>query len=93
MSRSKPPPRPFSEDNADDTEAPVSDAIDQAILDLRSGKDILEAPPDQPVVDVRLHDDLTRMYFQEMGRVPLLSPEEEIAIARAIAEGQAALRE
>jgi RNA polymerase primary sigma factor len=93
MSRSKPPPRPFAEDDADDAEAPVSDAIDQAILDLRSGKDILGPAAEQPAVDVRLHDDLTRMYFQEMGRVPLLSAEEEIAIARAIAEGQAALRE
>ena len=33
------------------------------------------------------------MYFQEMGRVPLLSAEEEIELARAIAEGQVKLRE
>ena len=93
MSRSKPPPQSFSDDEADTDGAPVSDAIDRAILDLRSGKDILEPEAEPPQVDVRLHDDLTRMYFQEMGRVPLLAPEEEIEIARAIAEGQAELRE
>jgi DNA-directed RNA polymerase sigma subunit (sigma70/sigma32) len=93
MSRSKPPAQPFSDDEANTDGAPVSDAIDRAILDLRSGKDIVEPEAEQPAVDVRLHDDLTRMYFQEMGRVPLLAPEEEIEIARAIAEGQAELRE
>jgi len=42
---------------------------------------------------LRLHDDLIRMYFQEMGRVPLLSAEEEVEVARTIAEGQVELRE
>ena len=41
----------------------------------------------------RLHDDLIKMYFQEMGRVPLLSAEEEVELARSIAEGQVELRE
>jgi RNA polymerase primary sigma factor len=42
---------------------------------------------------LQVYDDLIRMYFQEMGKVPLLSAEEEIELARAIAEGQVALRE
>ncbi len=41
----------------------------------------------------RLHDDLIRLYFQEMGRVPLLTAREEVEISRTIAEGQVALRE
>jgi RNA polymerase primary sigma factor len=36
--------------------------------------------------------DLTRMYFREMGRVSLLTPGEEIAIAREIEAGMEALR-
>ncbi|MDX1661726.1 MAG: RNA polymerase sigma factor RpoD [Gemmatimonadota bacterium] len=41
----------------------------------------------------RPHEDLIRLYFQEMGRVPLLTAEEEVEISRTIAEGQVALRQ
>ena len=41
----------------------------------------------------RLHDDLIRLYFHEMGRVPLLTAAEEVEISRTIAEGHVALRE
>jgi len=44
-------------------------------------------------MQLHLHDDLIRMYFQEMGRVPLLSADEEVEVARTIAEGQNELRE
>ncbi|CAN5176769.1 MAG: sigma-70 family RNA polymerase sigma factor [Gemmatimonadetes bacterium] len=86
-------PDPLLERSEGNEDRPVSDAIDRAILDLReqSGEDSdrqgqfrSRTPP---------HDDLIKMYFQEMGRVPLLSAEEEVEIARTIAEGQAALRE
>jgi RNA polymerase primary sigma factor len=83
-----------------DVEAmPVSEAIDRAILDLRGEDDeIVESAVEAEVDDrvfssrSRLHDDLIKMYFQEMGRVPLLSAHEEVEIAKAIAEGQIALR-
>ena len=73
---------------------PVSDAIDRAILDLRERRED-EAPARERGfrASARPHDDLIKMYFQEMGRVPLLSAEEELEIARTIAEGQAGLRE
>ncbi|MFN2421526.1 MAG: RNA polymerase sigma factor RpoD [Gemmatimonadota bacterium] len=82
----------------EDEEAPVSEAIDRAILDLRED-DVEEESGGAEVDDrvfrtrTRLHDDLIKMYFHEMGRVPLLKAEEEVEIARAIAEGQIALRE
>ncbi len=71
---------------------PDSEAIDQAILDLRQEarertSSRLSSRADQP------HDDLIRLYLREMGRVPLLSPEEEVEVARTISDGQVALRE
>jgi RNA polymerase primary sigma factor len=81
-----------------DEENPVSEAIDRAILDLRE-EDVDETGGEAEADDrvfrsrARLHDDLIKMYFQEMGRVPLLSAEEEVEIARAIDDGQIALRE
>ena len=76
---------------------PVSEAIDRAILDLREEDEELEESPgaEDRVFHSRsrLHDDLIKMYFHEMGRVPLLTAAEEIEIARAIAEGQIGLRE
>jgi RNA polymerase primary sigma factor len=88
----------------DDEAEPVSEAIDRAILDLRGeDEELVESPlesfPAAAAKDrvfrsrSRLHDDLIKMYFQEMGRVPLLSAPEEVEIARAIAEGQIALRQ
>ena len=88
----------LASDVDDDEEAPVSEAIDRAILDLREDE-VEEDGGDSEDEDSvfrsrsRLHDDLIKMYFQEMGRVPLLKAEEEVEIARAIAEGQITLRE
>src|SRR5688500_2623040 len=85
---------------SNDEAMPVSEAIDRAILDLRGeGDEIVESAVDAEVDDrvfrsrSRLHDDLIKMYFQEMGRVPLLTAHEEVEIAKAIAEGQIALRQ
>jgi RNA polymerase primary sigma factor len=81
----------------EDEESPVSEAIDRAILDLREDEvedENVESNRGDRVFRIRsrLHDDLIKMYFHEMGRVPLLKAEEEVEIARAIAEGQIALR-
>ena len=90
----------------DDEATPVSEAIDRAILDLREREDGSEGSEGAEGADsadgaaedrtfrsrTRLHDDLIKMYFKEMGRVPLLSAEEEVEIARAIAEGLVELR-
>ena len=78
-------------DPGDDGRFPDSEAIDKAILVLRQAREQgatrLATRPDRP------HDDLIRLYFHEMGKVGLLSPEEEVEVARTISDGQAALRE
>ena len=81
-----PPPGP-----SDDGRFPDSEAIDKAILVLRQARERgatrLSSRSDRP------HDDLIRLYFHEMGKVALLTPEEEVEVARTISDGQAALRE
>jgi RNA polymerase primary sigma factor len=86
-------PTPDDGDRPVEDNRPVSDAIDRAILDLREKRG--EGAERQRGLRSRAqpHDDLIRMYFQEMGRVPLLSADEEVEIARTIAEGQKELRE
>ncbi len=103
MSMNRKSSAPQSADlSSDDEASPVSEAIDRAILDLRGEDEGPAAESESPETEAedrvfrsrsRLHDDLIKMYFKEMGRVPLLSAEEEYGIARAIAEGLIALRE
>ncbi|MDX1622405.1 MAG: RNA polymerase sigma factor RpoD [Gemmatimonadota bacterium] len=84
----------------DDDALHDSEAIDQAIIELREDDEDEKgeesgdrASGRRKLGSARLHEDLVRMYFQEMGRAPLLTANQEVEIARTIAEGQVALRE
>ncbi len=82
-----------SADPADEPRGfPDSEVIDKVILDLRQeaqerSSSRLASRTDRP------HDDLIRLYFHEMGKVALLTPEEEVEVAKTISDGQEALRE
>ncbi|HUP19825.1 MAG TPA: RNA polymerase sigma factor RpoD [Gemmatimonadota bacterium] len=101
-------PNEVESGNGRAADLPDSETIDRAILHLRGSRGAdsdTDADEDfeekgRPEVgrsafrdNGRLHDDLIKMYFQEMGRVPLLNAEEEVELARTIAEGHVELRE
>ncbi|WP_017575344.1 RNA polymerase sigma factor RpoD [Nocardiopsis kunsanensis] len=72
-----------------------SRALDRAVVHLiRAGIRITdaeeaEAPPD---TSGRSGSDLVRLYLREIGRVPLLSAEDEVALAKAVEAGLYASR-
>jgi RNA polymerase primary sigma factor len=69
---------------------PVRDLAD----DMTSEDDAASASSvdlDEGLSDALLGDSV-RLYLREIGQVPLLTPEQEQKLARAIAEGQSALR-
>ena len=69
----------------------VYDYIEQQGIDIVGGGE-LEADTtkelDMATVDTSINvDDHVRMYLKEIGKVPLLSPDEEVDLARRMAEG------
>ena len=74
----------LQDDNVDDTTDLLLDTDDEMIL---SEEDEVEIIDDADVLEGVSTEDPVRMYLKEIGNVPLLSTEEEVALAQRVEEG------
>ena len=65
----------------------VDDFTETAFNDMEVVLESVEAEESDPSSDNIITDDPVKVYLKEIGRVPLLSPEEEIDLSIKIAEG------
>ena len=74
----------LQDDNVDDTTDLLLDTDDKVIL---SEEDEVEIIDDADVLEGVSTEDPVRMYLKEIGNVPLLSTEEEVALAQRVEAG------
>ena len=74
----------LQDDNVDDTTDLLLDTDDEVIL---SEEDEVEIIDDADVLEGVSTEDPIRMYLKEIGNVPLLSTEEEVALAQRVEAG------
>ena len=74
----------LQDDNVDDTTDLLLDTDDEVILSEEDEVDIID---DADVLEGVSTEDPVRMYLKEIGNVPLLSTEEEVALAQRVEAG------